>query len=168
MKKFFKYFFLTILVLFVLIQFYPRPQKNISAAISANDISNKYPIPTNVEAVLKVACNDCHTNNTVYPWYASVQPVSAWLGNHVEDGKRHLNLSEFLSYRIAKQFHKLEEVEETIESGEMPLSSYTVVHTNAKLNKDQKDLLVNWSRSVRDSLKAIYPADSLIMPKRKK
>lgn len=168
MKKFFKYFFGTIAILLLLAQLYPRPVKNESATVSLNDIGNKYPVPANVEAVLKVACYDCHTSNTVYPWYSKIQPVSMWLGNHIKDGKRHLNFSEFLSYRIAKQYHKLEEVEETVEEGEMPLSSYTIIHRDAKLTEAQKRLLIEWSRSVRDSLKATYPADSLVLPKRKK
>jgi hypothetical protein len=168
MKKFFKYFFLTLLVFFLLIQFYPRPDKNVSAVATENDISKRYAVPSDVSAILATACNDCHSNNTVYPWYASVQPVSEWLGNHIKDGKRHLNFSEFLSYRLAKQFHKLEEVEETISEGEMPLSSYTVIHGNAKLDQAQKNILINWSRALRDSMRSAYPADSLIMPKRKK
>jgi hypothetical protein len=168
-KKIFKYLSLVLLTIFLLLQFYPRPPKNSSLSGSIEkDISNRYPVPAEVKAILQASCNDCHSANTNYPWYSYIQPVSMWLGNHIKDGKRHLDFSDFLSYRIAKQYHKLEEVEETVENGEMPISSYTLIHKSGKLDAIKKAILVNWSRALRDSIRANYPADSLIMPKKKK
>lgn len=168
MKKFFKRLFYVLIIVFVLIQLYPRPAKNISTEISTNDINNKYPIPPEVASILKTSCTDCHSNNTEYPWYSQIQPIAWWMGDHVKDGKRKFNFSEFLGYTIARQNHKLEEVEETITSAEMPLKSYLITHQNAKLTAAEKATLINWSKAVRDSLRQNYPADSLIMPKKKK
>ncbi len=143
-----------------------RPEKNNSGN-KQNDISSLYPVPKNVEQILVKACNDCHSNSTVYPWYAEVQPIAWWLDDHVKDGKKHLNFNEFASYRLAKQYHKLEEVFDEVKGGEMPLESYTIVHGDAKLTTEERNILLDWSVAVRDTMKARYPADSLIMKKKK-
>lgn len=156
---------LILLLLFIAAQFFPRPEKNVSAAVSANDISTKFIIPANVQAILKESCNDCHSNNTHYPWYSKIQPVAWWLGDHIKDGKKHLDFSEFGKYSLRKQYHKLEEVEEMVAGGEMPLKSYSFIHTKSKLSQEQKDLLIQWSQAARDEMKAKYPVDSLIKKK---
>lgn len=161
-----KRIFYAVIILLVVIQFI-RPEKNIAAGKSPNHISSQFPVPDNVDAILVKACNDCHSNNTVYPWYSNIQPVAFWLNDHIKDGKKHLNFDEFTTYRAAKQFHKLEEVEGEVNEGEMPLKSYTLIHGNAKLTDAEKKTLIDWSLAVRDSLKARYPADSLVMPNRK-
>ena len=165
MKKFFKRFFLFLLVIFVAIQFF-RPAKNKSDGISAHDIITKYAIPQDVLASLKTSCYDCHSNNTNYPWYNNIQPVAWWLANHVEDGKKDLNFSEFTSYRISKQYIKLEQINNLVKKDEMPLESYTWIHKDAVLNQQQKLAIANWVTNLRDSIKAQYPADSLKRPQR--
>lgn len=147
----------------LLMQLY-RPAKN-----NTNDqtfhIAKKYPVPDSVAAILDVACNDCHSNNTRYPIYAEIQPVALWLSNHVNEGKEHLNFSKFTNLPIAVQNHKLEETIEMINEGEMPLHSYTWLglHSEAKLSDAQKKMLVHWAQTQMDSLKAQYPADSLVL-----
>lgn len=160
MKKIFKRILMALLIIFIAIQFI-RPAKNRSEGISANDISTKYPVPDSVQAILKVACYDCHSNNTRYPWYEEIQPVAWWLNNHIKDGKRGLNFSEFTSYRIKKQFHRLDDINKLVKKNEMPLSSYTLIHTDAKLTEGQKLAIAAWATSIRDSIKAHYPPDSL-------
>ncbi|MCK6691356.1 MAG: heme-binding domain-containing protein [Thermoanaerobaculia bacterium] len=161
MKKYLKPALYALLAIFLLAQFI-RPAKNLSNDQSRH-LSTKYPIPAEVESVLKVACYDCHSNYTIYPWYAWVQPVAAWLANHVNEGKRELNFSELATRRIAVQNKKMEEVIELVREGEMPLASYTWVHRDAMLSQEQKDLLINWAQSVMDTLSARYPADSLVL-----
>ncbi len=160
MKQFFKRFFLLLLAAFIIIQFF-RPAKNVSAALSVNDITTKYTVPQNVQAILKTSCYDCHSNNTVYPWYSNIQPVAWWLADHIKEGKKELNFSEFASYRISRQYRKLEEINEEVKDNKMPLESYTLIHGDAKLNEEQKLSLANWVVSLRDSIKAQYPEDSL-------
>ena len=164
MKKILRYTLIALAVLLVAIQFI-RPEKNLSGD-ETNGIATKYPVPADVQAVLKVACNDCHTNKTEYPWYANVQPFAWWIGNHIEDGKRHLNFSDFTSRRIAIQNHKLEEVIDEVKEHEMPLASYTWIHRDAVLTDAQRELLISWAEGIMDNLKATYPPDSLVMPKR--
>jgi Haem-binding domain len=153
-------------IVFVVIQFF-HPTKNQSAEILPSDISKNYPIPENVKSILTKACYDCHSNNTVYPWYNNIQPVAWWLNNHVQEGKQHLNFSDFTSMRVARQYKRLNDCIETIKENEMPLSSYTWIHKNAILTESEKQTVYDWCNMVRDSIKAKYPADSLIMPKRK-
>ena len=164
LKKILKRTFQILLLAFIVIQFF-RPAKNKAEAVSNNDISKLYPVPEDVQTILKTSCYDCHSNNTVYPWYAKVQPVAWWLNSHIEDGKKDLNFSEFASYRIRRQYKKLEEINELVKKNEMPLDSYLWIHKDAKLNEQQKLTLANWVNAVRDTIKATYPADSLVRKK---
>ncbi|MEI7734886.1 MAG: heme-binding domain-containing protein [Ferruginibacter sp.] len=165
MKKFLKRLFLVLLLAFIVIQFF-RPEKNISTVTSANDITTKYAVPADVQTILKTSCYDCHSNNTAYPWYNNIQPVAWWLKNHVDEGKKELNFSEFASYRIGRQYRKLDEVNKQIKEGEMPLESYTIIHGNAKLSEQQKLVVASWVNAIRDSIKAQYPEDSLKRPQK--
>lgn len=156
-----------LLVVLVIIQFF-RPEKNDS-----NDntyaITTAYEVPKEVDNILRVSCNDCHSNNTVYPWYSNVQPVAWWLDDHVEHGKGHLNFSEFTNRPIAIQNHKWEEVVEMVEKKEMPLKDYTYLglHPEANLTDEQRELLISWAKSQMTYLRDTYPADSLVMPSRR-
>lgn len=160
MKKYVRPVLLGLLALLVLIQFY-RPARNISND-QTHHISNKFPVSTDVDAILKVACNDCHSNMTRYPWYANVQPVGLWLDDHVNGGKKHLNFSAFTNRRLAIQFHKFEEIVEVMDEAEMPLDSYTWTHRDAVLTEQQRQTLVAWARTNMESMRSQYPADSLV------
>lgn len=165
MRKFLKRLLILIVVLLVLIQFYPRATKNISETASANDITTKYPVPDSVQAILKASCYDCHSNNTVYPWYSKLQPVSWWLNDHIVEGKKELNFSEFASYPLKRQYKKLKKINDEVKGGDMPLSSYTFIHRYAKLDDNQKSSIANWVNALQDTMKAHYPMDSLISKK---
>jgi len=154
-----------LLIVFIAIQFI-RPEKNIHPGVQPNDISVLYPIPANVDSILIVACKDCHTNNTRYPWYNNVQPVAWFLSNHVIDGKRSFNLNEFTTYPAWRQYDKVSEVKKQIDKGEMPLSSYTWIHKDAILTDAQKTAIETWSEGIKKQMEAKYPQDSLQKPKR--
>ena len=156
---------IAVLVVLVIIQFF-HPSRNVSNDTS-NDITKKYTVPDTVQAILKASCYDCHSNHTEYPWYANIQPVAWWLDHHVDEGKRDLNFNAFSSYRIGRQYHKLEKITKEVNEGEMPLTSYTLIHRYAILTDGQKKLVADWANSIHDSIKASYAADSLKMPKRK-
>jgi hypothetical protein len=168
MKKIIKPIALVLLAALIVIQFF-KPERNLSSieGPGVNDISKLYPVPQEVATILKTSCYDCHSNNTNYPWYSNFQPVAWWLADHVKEGKSEVNFSEFASYRIGKQYRKLEEIYSEVEEGEMPLESYTFIHGNTKLNPAQKEKIMNWASEIRDSIKAHYPADSLQRPKKK-
>ncbi len=153
-----------LLIIFVVMQAF-RPAKNISGD-KTKDISVSYVVPEDVKAILAKACNDCHSNTTRYPWYAEIQPAAWWLNSHINDGKRHLNFNEFDGYRIARQYKRLADCIEEVKEGGMPLSSYTLIHKDAILTDAEKQTLFNWCEIVRDSIKAKYPADSLVIKKK--
>ncbi|SHO63108.1 heme-binding domain-containing protein [Algoriphagus zhangzhouensis] len=157
---------IALLVILVLIQFIPV-EKNDSGDQQFN-ISNNYEIPGNVQTIFENACNDCHSNQTEYPWYSKIQPVGFWLNNHIQDGKRHLNFSEFTNRPLAYQNHKLEETIEMVEQNEMPIPSYTYMglHPEANLTEGEKQEIIDWAKSQMAMLKATYPADSLVMRRR--
>jgi hypothetical protein len=117
---------LALVVILVVLQAF-KPEKNVSDDHSKN-IATLYPVSKEVDAILVKACNDCHSNNTKYPWYASVQPLAWWINDHVVDGKKHFNLDDFANYKLRKQYHKMEEVIEQVKEGEMPLESYSLIH----------------------------------------
>jgi hypothetical protein len=162
--KIFKNIGIGLLVIFVAIQFF-RPARNQSGDTS-QDISKKYPVPDSVQAILRASCYDCHSNHTEYPWYDNIQPVAWWLDHHINEGKRELNFNTFLSSRIGRQYHKLEKIAKLVNEGEMPISSYTLIHRYAKLDDAQRKLIADWADSLHDSIKSTYPADSLKMAKR--
>ncbi len=164
MKKVFKNLLLLLLVVVIILQFI-HPEKNISSpdSLLTNDISKVYLVPDSINKILQISCYDCHSNNTIYPWYSKIQPVAWWLNNHIVEGKREVNFSEFATYRIGRQYKKLEEIIKQVKEDEMPLSSYTLIHRNAILTADQKSVIANWAASIKDSIKAKYPADSLII-----
>lgn len=142
---------LVLLVIIIAIQFI-QPARNQNGQVLAADITKIYTVPENVEAVLKTSCYDCHSNNTNYPWYANVQPGGWWLASHIKKGKAELNFNEFGNYSKRRRQSKLKSIASSIEDGTMPLPSYTLIHKNAKLSKEDKVLLLNWVQKTRDSL----------------
>lgn len=144
MKK--KIGFLLIAV-FIVIQFF-HPKKNQSTELLASDITKVTTVPDSVLHLLKVACYDCHSNNTVYPWYNNIQPVAWWLNDHINEGKGRLNFSEFGNYPAEKQAKKLKGIARAVKGGGMPLSSYTLIHRDAILDEAQKELIIKWTKSV--------------------
>ncbi|MBL0355970.1 MAG: heme-binding domain-containing protein [Chitinophagaceae bacterium] len=162
----FKKILLLLLAALVIIQFF-HPEKNSNATpeATANDVSKVFPMPDSVQNILERSCYDCHSNNTEYPWYAEVQPIAWWLNNHIEEGKREVNFNEFASYSPRRQYKKFEEIIEQVKEDEMPLSSYTIIHKDAVLSKEQKLALSSWASAAMDSMKARYPADSLLKKK---
>ena len=151
---------LALLMILILIQFY-RPKRNISAQPMPNDVSQVYAVPADVHTIINKACADCHSNNTRYPWYAEIQPVRWWLDDHIEEGKKELNFNEFKTYSPRRQYNKLQQTVKQIKEGEMPLSSYTLIHANARLTDTEKQTLFSWANAICDTMKATYPADSL-------
>ena len=139
MKKIFYIFLLA----FILIQFFQIDKINepINQGVDFLTIKNT---PEPIAKLIKNSCYDCHSNETKYPWYSNVQPVGWFLKSHFEDGRKHLNFSKFATYEPKKQAHKLEEAAQLIENKEMPLDSYTIVHTEANLSNENRKILVEY------------------------
>ncbi|WP_224491017.1 heme-binding domain-containing protein [Robertkochia flava] len=139
-----------VILLFILIgmQFF-RPEKNTSDQVPETDLIVSENPGEEIALTLKNACYDCHSNNTKYPWYAEVAPLSYWIADHVEEGTEHLDFSQWMAYSPKKKAHKMEELIEEVEEHEMPLESYTWLHGEARLSEDQITALTDWAKMLR-------------------
>ena len=149
MKRF-KKILLGLVIVLIVIQFV-QPPKNRSAEILPTDLTKTINVPDSVQRILRISCYDCHSNNTNYPWYSTIQPIGWMLARHIKDGKADLNFSEFGSYSLRRKISKLNEIEKSITDKTMPLGSYTLLHNNARLSQEDKKLLSNWSIKMKDS-----------------
>lgn len=141
-----------LLILLIVFQFI-RPPKNQAEGLSDNDISLTYGVPEAVHKVFVQKCYDCHSHNTLYPWYTNIQPVGWWMYSHIEEGKEHLNFSEFKTYDEREANHKLEEISEVLVEGVMPLDSYLWIHRDAKVTSQETDMINNWIQSLGIKIK---------------
>lgn len=139
---------------FIAIQFI-HPGANKSDQVLATDISKTIPVPDNVQVILKNACYDCHSNNTVYPWYSNFQPMAWFMAGHIKEAREKLNFSEFGSYSQRRQISKLDGIANSIKDDIMPLSSYKLMHKSANLSANEKAILIKWAQQSNDSLSAI-------------
>jgi len=146
MKRIIRYFLILALGALIVMQFI-RPTKNESGYQTVVTFEEDTQPSTKVAAILKTNCYDCHSNHTIYPWYAEVAPVSYWLRDHIINAKKHFNVSEWENYSIKKKDHKLEELLEMVETGSMPLDSYTWLHGD--LSEEDAKLLLQWAALVR-------------------
>ncbi len=137
---------LGILVVLILIQII-RPEKNNSKNV-INDISTVIEVPKEVQDIIKTSCADCHSNHTKYPWYSEIAPVSWYLAQHVNEGKEHLNFSEWTTYNKNQKSHILKDLKEELDEHKMPLESYLLVHKEANMTKEQYAVLLNWVKTI--------------------
>ena len=147
---------LGLLSLFILIQFF-RPSRNLLTTPEPDDIFSHYPASENIKAMIKTSCYDCHSNDTRYPWYAGIQPLAWWLDHHIEEGKGELNFSDFAAFNIRYKSHKLDEIMEVINEREMPLKSYLLIHSGARLTDAQRKEIVKWAYELREVIKPRDP-----------
>ncbi len=145
MRKILKVLVLVLALAFIALQFV-RPDFTNPTVVEFETLAASTQVPPEVEQVLTRSCNDCHTHETSYPWYSRVSPFNWFLAGHIDDGRRHLNLSVWNTYSREKKTHKLEEICEMVESAAMPLPSYLWIHRDAVLKKGEAELLCNWAK----------------------
>ena len=136
--------FVILLVTLILIQFIPvKRSENPSG-----QLAEKIQLPNaadEVMAILKASCFDCHSNQTVYRWYAYVAPASWLISRDVIKGREALNFSDWNSYTKRKLIRKLGDIKEQIEKNEMPMRIYTIMHPSAVLNHAQTKIIIDWT-----------------------
>ena len=139
---------LIVVILLVIAQFF-GPEKNQGDLASIQPFIEETNPPEDVKMILKESCYDCHSDVTRYPWYNSITPVNYWLAEHVNDGKKHFNFSNWVDNSTKRKDHKMEEFIKMVEKKWMPLESYTWMHSQAKLSDAQIKAVVDWAKQVR-------------------
>lgn len=134
---------IVVLVALVGIQFFPA-KRNQNATVLETDFIKTYDVPIEIQTILTTSCYDCHSNNTNYPWYNKIQPITWLLENHISKGKEELNFSEFGDYSKRRKKNKLKSIISQIKDEEMPLSSYTIIHDDAILTEQEKTNIISW------------------------
>ena len=138
------------LIIIALIQFIPvdRTNKPVDKKV---DFVNVMKTPSHIESLLKNACYDCHSNETVYPDYAFVAPLSWTIKDHINEGRTHLNFSEWGTFNQDLKKSMLENTAASIKQNKMPMPGYVVYHPNAKLSETDQVLLVEYFESILKS-----------------
>jgi hypothetical protein len=142
---------IVLLIIFLCIQFI-RPTRNNGPAESSVDITHYVHTPDTILKMLKTSCYDCHSNHTVYPWYVNINPVGLWLNNHINDGKEAFNFTDLSGFSKKKLDHRFRDIAEEVEKGDMPLSSYTLLHGYAKLDSGQIRMIKAWTVAARKEI----------------
>ena len=139
--------FVAIVLVFLAIQLVPVSRTNppVTGEIEASG---------DARTLLERSCWDCHSNETVWPWYSRIAPASWLVARDVTRAREELNFSEWAGYDEGRRDHKLEEVEEQVEIGKMPLRIYLPLHPDARLSEDERRVLIEWVRARRASLPA--------------
>ena len=151
MKTVIKYLLVILLIVLVVIQFFGI-DRSVPEYDESGDFLSNYEPPAEVETIFRTACYDCHSYDTVYPWYTGIQPVGWWLEDHIEHGRDEMNLSLWDDYSPGDADHLLEEMVEMVEEEEMPLPSYTWAHSDARLTEEQREEFTTWVSNLRSEL----------------
>ncbi|MFS4431236.1 heme-binding domain-containing protein [Chryseobacterium sp. S90] len=131
------------LVAFALIQFFPIDRTNKPVDSAANFVDARK-TPEKIRTLLKNACYDCHSNETVYPKYAFIAPVSWSVKSHINEGREHLNFSIWETYNKDLKENMITKSIQTIQSKAMPIPGYIVYHKEANLSEAERALLVQY------------------------
>ncbi len=143
--------FVLIGALLVVLQFF-QPDRSVPAYDASQDFINQMKPPADVAEMLRVACYDCHSYETEWPWYSWVQPTGWWLGGHVREGREHFNLSLWGTYSAEDQQDILEHMAKAVKKGFMPLEPYKFMHPRANLSDAQRAALAAWLEQAEASL----------------
>jgi len=143
-KKILKRIAILSVVVFIAMQLY-RPDRTNPPIVQAETLEATTQVPENVAAILKRSCNDCHSHQTVYPWYSNVAPFSWGLAFHIDEGQLELNYSIWNTYSAKKKQRKFDEMCEQVTSGAMPHNQYLWLHSEARLSEADKKILCDWA-----------------------
>ena len=144
--------FAIVLVGLLLIAQFVRPARTNPPVDESQTIQARTQMTPEVAAIFDRSCRDCHSNKTVWPWYTNIAPISWWLSNHVNEGRRDLNMSEWGRLPRDRQERKLRQICDQIEDGEMPLSTYLPMHPAAHLSEQDKKTVCDWTEAERARL----------------
>lgn len=131
------------------IQLVPNELPAVEAA-NSGDLIGSGIVSEEISGILKTSCYDCHSNETKYPWYSYVAPVSWLVSKDVREGREELNFSTWQDYDMMEKLEKLDDIAIEVGEGEMPMGIYTAIHSSAKLDDAQRQLIVEWAEATMD------------------
>jgi hypothetical protein len=135
-----------LVVLFLAAQTVPVDRKNPPADPAKNFYTVEN-VPPNLRTIFNRSCADCHSNQTRWPWYSHVAPVSWIVANDVHEARHHVNFSEWANYDAKKRDHEIEEICNEILEGDMPDSKYTLIHRGARVSQQEREAVCQWTGS---------------------
>jgi hypothetical protein len=150
-RKILKWSAIVAALVFVVIQFLPTQMTN-AAVDESRTVNARLRVTPEVNAILARSCNDCHTQQTRFPWYSRVAPFSWMLADHIREGRDHLNLSDWAAYDAEEQDLHLQNICRITKRGAMPIPSYLYIHRDAKLSDADVKTLCDWTNAERDRL----------------
>lgn len=153
LRKVFKWIFIVLACAFVIVQFW-RPARTNPAVDPSQTIHAQLQVPPHVAGIIDRSCQDCHSNATRWPWYTNISPASWLVVDHVNDGRRRLNFSEWGKLKQNQKEKKLQEICDEVESGVMPLVTYTPLHRGASLSPEDVKTLCDWANAERSRISA--------------
>ncbi len=140
-----------VIILFAIIQFIPNELPKITLE-NKDDLLSNNEFPIEIENQIRASCYDCHSNETIYPWYSYIAPVSFLVKRDTKVGRKELNFSDWESLDKKKKAKYLTNIIEEIEEGEMPFPPYLITHSDAKLSDEMKQALMDWADDYAESL----------------
>ena len=146
--KLLRILFILIIAAFVVIQFFDIERDNPEFN-QEDDLMTVEKPPAEVQKILRATCYDCHSNETQWPWYSYIAPASWFVKQHVTDGRDNINLNFWGEYELEDRAYMIKEMIEEVEEGEMPLPGYDIMHPDARLTNEQKEVLFKWLRSIQ-------------------
>ncbi|MBC8319774.1 MAG: heme-binding domain-containing protein [Bacteroidetes bacterium] len=141
-----------IIALLIVVQFIPAYLPEVSYDNPKDMLTNNPNITDDVKMILKNSCYNCHSNETNYPWYARVIPISFLVSHDIKDGREELNFSHWENYKKIEKAGILDDISGSVSNGEMPKKIYTLIHRNASLSDAEKKIIVNWADEFAESL----------------
>lgn len=135
---------LLLVAVIILMQLIPSGRPDV-VADNANDLLLNNTVSDSISDMLRNSCYDCHSNETVYPWYAYVAPVSWLVSRDVREGRHHLNFSNWESLSDDDKIELLDDMGDEVGEGEMPMIIYPLTHPKAKLSEDDRAAFVGWA-----------------------
>jgi hypothetical protein len=129
-----------------------RPSRTNPSEVPGRSLEQHVAVPAAVAEVLARSCADCHSNRTDWPWYSRVAPASWFVADHVNDGRRHLNFSDWARYDARESADMLRHICHEARVGSMPLDSYTLLHPRARLTPRDVQTLCDWTNTQQGRL----------------
>jgi hypothetical protein len=142
----------TILILALILAQFIRPERTNPPVDPSRELDATLGVPRPVQNILDRSCMDCHSYHTRWPWYSSLAPGSWIVAADVREAREHMNFSEWGTYTRGRVLSRLDMIISQVDKGEMPPARYRLLHPDARLDEEEKDLLCTWAETVSDSL----------------